>query len=459
MKQKAAAGLLLAGILCVFAVSALPDARPVEVSGSADPAGTQETASAHLSDYISEGDNVITALSGAEQPEALIPFAVGDRYALADQNAVPVTDAVYDRVKLLTTSSGTLWALYEGNTVTAVSPNGELIFPPASGKLRVWDDQYLALTRTDGTTELYQTDGTRLTVLDGRPHSCEDGVLVSKNTDGSWSLTDTDSWETILVPNVRRIGAFSGGTALVKQDAGRWGVIDTDGQITIFPGVIHLWDSRGGYFLAKHAGGTYGVLNADGETVLPFTNTRAAVCSEDLPIYQLWSADGTCTVRNVQSKQSIRLPGGFDGQKLTAWPNHYFSFTAQSGEVLLFDDLGTMEFPAGTTLTELTDSLLIAGDAAGVSVVNLEQAITSKAVDGCYTASDGLADPDGASLVLTDAQTGLAGICGTDGKMVLDMEYEWIRPTGGGLFSVQTDGSCGLVDARGEWVLRLTAAD
>lgn len=459
MKQKAAAGLLLAGILCVLAVSALPDARPVEGSGSADPAGTQETVSAHLSDYISEGDNVITALSGAEQPEVLIPFAVGDRYALADQNAVPVTDAVYDRVELLTTSSGTLWALYEGNTVTAVSPGGELIFPPAVGKLRVWNDQYLALTRTDGTTELYQTDGTRLTVLDGRPHSCEDGVLVSKNTDGSWSLTDTDSWETILVPNVRRIGAFSGGTALVKQDAGRWGVIDTDGQITIFPGVIHLWDSRDGYFLAKRVGGTYGVLNADGETVLPFSYTRAAVCSEDLPIYQLWSADGTCTVRNVQSKQSIRLPSSFDGQKLTAWPNHYFSFTAQSGEVLLFDDLGTMEFPAGTTLTELTDSLLIAGDAAGVSVVNLEQAITSKAVDGCYTASDGLADPDGASLVLTDAQTGLAGICGTDGKMVLDMEYEWIRPTGGGLFSVQTDGSCGLVDSRGEWVLRLTAAD
>ena len=118
-----------------------------------------------------------------------------------------------------------------------------------------------------------------------------------------------------------------------------------------------------------------------------------------------------------------------------------------------------MEFPAGTTLTGLTDSLLIAGDAATVSVVNLEQAVTSKAVDGCFTDSDGLTDPDGASLLLTDAQTGLSGICGTDGKMVLDMEYEWIRPTGGGLFSVQTDGSCGLVDARGEWVLRLTAAD
>lgn len=412
-----------------------------------------------LSDYISEGDSVITALSGEDEWNALIPFAVGDRYALADQDAVPVTDAVYDHVELLTTSSGTLWALYKGNEVTAVSETGALIFPPAAGSLRVLEHQYLVFTRTDGTTELYQLDGTRLAVLNGKPHSCQNGVLVSKNTDGSWSLTDTDSWETVTVTDVRRIGAFSGGAALVKQASNRWGVIDADGQITIFPGVIHLWDSRDGYLLAKRSDGTYGVLNAGGETVLPFSYCRACVCSEDLPIYQLWTTDGSCTVRNVKSKQSIRLPSAFDGQKLTAWPNHYYSFTADSGELLLFDDLGTITFPVGTEIIKLTDRLLIAEDASSISIINLEDGVQSKKIDGSFTASDSLIDPDGSRLTVTDPQTGLQGICNTDGKMVLDMEYEWIRPTGGGLFSVQTDGTCGLVDARGGWKLQLTASD
>ena len=459
MKRKATAALLLAGMLCVFALSALPDAEQTEPSGSAEPSELQETQSAQLSDYISEGDSVITALSGTEKPDSLIPFAVGDNYALADQDAVPVTDAIYDRVELLSTSSDTFWALYRENEVTCIRENGELIFPPAEGELTILDDQYLSYTHSDGITELYQLDGTRLTILDGKPHSCQNGILVAKNTDGSWSLTNTDTWESMTVSDIRRIGSFSGGVALVKQSSDRWGVIDETGQITIFPGVIHLWDSRDGYLLAKRSDGTYGVLNADGETVLPFSYTRASVCSEDLPIYQLWTADGKCTVRNVKSKQSIRLPSAFDGQELTAWPNHYYSFESASGEVLLFDDLGTMEFPVGTTLTKLTDTLLTAGDPVSLSIVSLSEGMQSKAIDGNYVPFDGLADPSGTYLVLSDPKTGLQGIASIQGKLVLDMEYEWIRPTGDGLFSVQTDGCCGLVDSRGDWKLRLAAAD
>ncbi|MDO5548166.1 MAG: WG repeat-containing protein [Eubacteriales bacterium] len=455
MKKKAAAALLLAGMLCVLALAILPKTDKPDPSGSADPTETQENEQVTLSDYITAGDSVVTALDSGTSISRLIPFAVNGRYALANQDAVPVTDAIYNQVELLSADSGTFWALYEDDQVTCVSETGELIVPPTAGTLKLLDEQYLSCTKPDGTTNLYQTDGSLVAALNGKPHSCQDGVLVSKNTDGTWSLTDTSTWESVTVSDIRRIGTFSDGIAIVKLAARNWGLIDKTGEITPLPGMVRLWDVCDGYILAKDSQGAYGVLTTEGTIVLPFEYYRAKVCSDDLPIYQLWTADGECIVRNVKSKQSIRLPSAFDGQKLTAWPNHYYSFRSNTGMLILFDDLGRLELPGETDLVLHNDTLLVACDGAQFSTIRLSEGTQGKSLSGRYLSIDGLTDPDMAYLAFSDTQTGLQGICDSSGKLVLEAEYDWIRPTGSGLFAAEQGEVCGLVDSRGRWQLCL----
>lgn len=455
MKKKAAAVLLLAGMLCVCALAVLPRTDEPDLSGSAKPTEMQEDEQKTLSDYITAGDSVVTALDSSQSISQLIPFSVNGRYALANQDMAPVTDAIYDQVEMLPVESGILWALYEDEQVTCVSETGELIVPPTSGTLKLLDEQYLSCTKPDGTTEIYLTDGSLAVTLDGKPHSCQNGVLVSKNTDGTWSLTDTSSWNSVTVSDIRRIGAFADGFAIVKLSAHSWGLIDETGEITRTPDVVHLWDVCSGYILAKDSSGAYGVLNTDGATVLPFEYSRAQVCSNDLPIYQLWTSDGECIVRNVKSKQSIRLPSEFDGQELTVWTNHYYSFVSDKGTLILFDDLGKMEFPRGTVLYQQNDNLMIACNGANTSIVRLNDGTKTKPLGGIYLPTDGLTDPDRSYSVLEDSQTGLQGIYDSNGKLVVDMEYDWIRPTGNELFAAEQDNLCGLIDSRGRWKLCL----
>jgi hypothetical protein len=453
MKKKATAALLLFGMLCVFALTLVPETAKPDPTGSAEPIETTENEPAVLSDYIEKGDSIVTALEADPSISQLIPFSVNGYYALANQDAIPVTDAIYDRVEMLSTESEILWVLYTDDQFTCVSETGDLIIPPTEGTVKLLDEQYLSCTASNGTTDIYLTNGKLVMQLDGKPHSCQDGILVAKNNDDTWSLTDTSSWQSVTVSNIRRIGSFSNGFAIVKISAHNWGVIDTAGEITRIPNVTRLWNVCDGYILAKNNQNSYGVISIDGTVVLPFEYRRANICSDELPIYQLWTYDGNCVVRNVKSKQSIRLPDEFNGEKLTAWSNHYYSFLTKDETLILFDDLGKLEFSSSSILYQQNENLMVACENSEFSIIRLEQGTQTKSINGRYLPSDGISDPAQSYLIAEDSQTGLQGVYDSSGKLMLDMEYDWIRPVSDNLFAVEQDNLCGLIDSRGRWKL------
>ena len=443
--------LLTLGLLCGCA-----PVTQTETGETTPGEQTEETEQTRerLTDYVEQG----TALAAGEQVDGgVIPFAVGEYYALANLDGEPVTDAVYDHIKkkYLSEQDEVLWILRQGDRRTCVNENGKVLLETDSGTISVLDDQYLCWKKDDGTSMIYSLQGTQLAALDGQPKSCSDGVMVSQDDEGNWYLTDTSEWTTQETEKVRKIGTFCDRYACVRISKKVWGLMDANGSITRLTGIQWMDDVRGAYVLAKDRSGRYGILNTRGQTELEFEYSDGQPCSEDTPIYQLWDEEGECVVRNVKTRQSVRLPDIFDGQELTSWPNHYFSFTAEDGSVVLFDDLGTVVLEPDTELYLQKSDRMIACSADGYVVLDLAEGSRGKLQESRYLPSKGMAAQGDSYFTVQDEETGLQGICHSDGAQVLPAEYEWVRYAGNNLFAVRTDGLSGLVDSKGNWVLCL----
>ncbi|MGN1015211.1 MAG: WG repeat-containing protein [Butyricicoccus sp.] len=454
MKKQAAAMLLTLGLLCGCAPAAQTQTGETETATPEEQTAVAEQTPKQLTDYVEEG----TALEAGEQVEGgIVPFSVGERYALANGDGEPVTDTVYDHVKKkrLSGQKEILWILRQGDQRTCVDEEGTVLLVTESGTISVLDDQYLCWNKEDGTSEIYSLDGALLTELAGQPESCSDGVLVSCDEEGNWYLTDTSEWMTQQTETVRKIGTFCDNYASVRISKKTWGLMDSAGSVIRLSGIRWMDEVNGAYVLAKDRSGQYGILNTRGQTELAFEYSNAQSCSEEAPIYQLWDENGECVVRNVKTRQTVRLPDSFDGQELSIWPNHYFSFTAEDGSVVLFDDLGKEVFDPDTELYLQQDNRMIACSADGYAVLNLEEGSRSKVQEGQYLVPKGIAAQGDSYFTVQDEETGLQGICDSDGVQVLPMEYDWIRFSGGNLFAVRAEGRSGLVDSKGNWVLCL----
>lgn len=453
LKKRAAALILALGLLSGCAPAQQGETtEQTQAQGSAIQGNSEALEMTALSDYVNKGTTIADAASAGSFEDVALPVAVGDAYAAAGAEGTPVTDAQYDRVKVLTADTRKIWVFYRGKQFTCLSEEGDVLLEGKGGTISLLEDSYLVWKKPNGISVVFAPNGTQLTRVRGEVTSATGGVLVSQSKK-NWYLTNTETWVSTKVSHVKSIGAFYKGYASVQLYKGAWGIMDDKGDVISLTDVSWLDQVCGGYILAKNQAGLYGVLTVAGEQAIPFTYAEANHCGDDTPIYQFWMADGTCTVRNVKTDQSIRLPRKFDGEELTAWPHNYFSFTEADGTIVLFDDLGTMELSAGTKLKEWDEDTLVACDGATTALVYLDNGTMTKQQDGIYVKNNGISRGETDYLTISDPETGLQGIWNTEGKQVLDAEYDWIRPVGNGLFSAKKSGGCGLVDSKGKWTV------
>lgn len=446
MKKLTAAMLLL--VLCACGVT--EQQTPAE-KGSA--ALQSEVQLEQLSDYVEPGTNLVDALEGQHKNSAIVPFAVGESYAIADSQGIPITDAVYDTVELIEADDQLFWVLQEGKRVTCVSQKGELVIERKKGSVTVLQEQYIALEKANGRCEILRSDGTTAAKLDGQVYSCESDTIVWRDEQKHWYLTDANTWKTIPVEGVRRIGRFSGNYATVKLTKTSWGVVDRSGVVTPIPDAAWLSNVRGGYLLGRDLSGACGVWSAKGKEAVPFDYRKGKPCSDTLPLYQLWDEDGDCVVKNVATGQKMRVPRSFDGQELTVWPDLYYSFVQEDGTVVLFDDLGTLELPAQAELFALGEDTVGVCDGKTYSLIHLSEGEQTREWDGNLLPVQEINYKE--QLFVVENTEGKQGICNRNGKLVIDPEYDWIRATADNWFAVRQDGVCGLIDESGEWIIQL----
>lgn len=453
LKKQVAALILALGLLGGCAPTTQGETTDkTQAQGSAIQGDSDATEMTKLSDYAKKGTSIADAAEAGSFDGIALPVAVGDTYAAVGADGTPVTDALYDRVKVLATTEKKIWVFYHGKRFTCLSTKGDLLLEGKGGKVSMVDDTYLVWEKANGVSEIFALNGTKLTRVEGKVTSATGGVLVSKSGK-HWYLTNTETWVTQKVPQMKTITAFYKGYASAQTTDGTWGILNSKGELTALADVTWMDAVCGGYILAQDSAGLYGVLTTGGEEAVSFTYAKANACGENAPIYQLWMADGTCTVRNVKTDQSIRLPRKFDGEELTAWPHNYFSFTEPDGTIVLFDDLGTMELSAGTELKEWDEDTLVACDGATTALVYLDDGTMTKQRDGVFVKNSGISHGQTDYLTISDPETGMQGIWNMEGKEQLATEYDWIRPVGNGLFAAKKSGGCGLVDTKGRWTV------
>lgn len=451
--------VVMLGMLCGCGAEQINN--PEETQGSAAVQRPEDDVTA-LTDYVTEGASIEDA--DAEDIDEIVPFEVNGRFAIADESGEPITDAIYDRVECLEAGDETYWALYDENGVTCVDSQGAVIASGEGQTAELMDEQYIVLHGEDETGEssVYSLNGVLLAESKGLATSCSDGVMVSRREGkkrSRWYITDLETGERTRVKKVREIGEFSGGYATVHIAKRRWGIIDSEGSVTELLNIVKMQGFHQGYTIAKNADGLYGVINASGKAVIPFEYTDGSVCNEEQAIFQLWAEDGTSIIRNVRTDQKVGVPGSYDGEELVSWPDHYYSYTDDDGELILFDDLMKIELGTDTELYEWSEEALIAQSSEGVSVIDLSRGSQSKELDAEYADSSDFDAQSEDYFTVQDSATGKQGICSRTGKLVLDMEYDWIRPTTGGYFAAEQDGYSGLIDEDGAWVLKIHDAE
>ncbi len=460
LKKRVAAFVLALGLLggCTPAQQGNTEGSGPLISEPVSQGESQKAEMTVLSEYVSKGTTIVDAAEKDAFDGSVVPVSVGNSYAAADSSGIPVTDTIYDRVKALPTEEKTIWIFYRGEEQTCISDQGVVLLERTGGTISLCGETYLVWKAEDGTSEVFALDGTLLAALDGKVKSCDGGILVSKGQD-VWYLTDTKTWVTKEVSGVENVTPFYKGCATVQISKKSWGLIDEEGSITVLSDISWMDRVRGNYILAKNESEAYGVVTTEGKEAVPFSYVDAQACSEDVPIYQLWTEDGNCSVRNVKTDQTIRLPDSFDGEALTIWPDNYFSFTQDDGTIVLFDDLGTIELDVGTELTmHHSEDVLVACDGETVTLISLNDGTMTKKQDGIYVKNKGMSKGQTDYLTVSDPETGLQGIWDTNGREILPMEYDQICATGNGLFAAKQGDGCGLVNSKGKWTVYMAEA-
>ena len=91
------------------------------------------------------------------------------------------------------------------------------------------------------------------------------GGLAQVKKDGKWGFVDT-SGQIIVIPQFDWVWSFSEGFAMVQKDR-KWGLIDISGQIVVTPQFDAVWDFSKGFALV-YKDGKLGFVDTSGQIVV-----------------------------------------------------------------------------------------------------------------------------------------------------------------------------------------------
>ena len=291
--------------------------------------------------------------------------------------------------------------------------------------------------------------------ISGEVVSCADGIVVSRQIGDSgttWYLSDSETAKQITSLAAVSVSAFSEGSASVQLSETEWGFIDAEGTVTRTE-AVWMDATCEGYALAQDSAGKYGVLETTGEIAVPFDYSRGVRCGEAHPLYQLWEDDETCQVISASKGQKLDLPKDLNAQQLVVLPDNYFAYTDEEGCTVIFDDLKRVALKEKAELYQ-QGAYLIADEAGGYQIFSMEDRKASGVISSYrYVVPEQQAAAEDDVFTIEDPNTGLQGIGNVNGRLVLRAEYDSIYSVGGSYFAAVRDGWSGIVDSSGDWVV------
>ena len=380
------------------------------------------------------------------------------RYALADSAGECITTPVYTSVERMNCQNNLIWVMHEqgengADRVSCAAQDGSWMLGPFDGTIRVMDTN-IFLERKDSThTIVYDSNGKIIGQVAGRVTSCSDGIIVSyEGTSGPWHISSASTAKEFAVVQAKHVGRFFNDSATVQITDTLWGFCDKKGKITTTT-ASWIEDCYAGYALAKDANKRYGVLSTSGKEIAPYEYVNGVHCSDTLPIYQLWTDEQECMVLSAKSNQKLMLPEDLQAQTLIALPENHFAYVNENGNTSIFDDLNDTELTGNAGFYQQGRYIVAAYD-EGCQLFSMDQNKAGKLLDYNYILPPHEAGHEDTVFTAEDPATGLQGIADTNGKLVLDMEYDRIFSIDGSYFFAVQNGWSGIVDANGDWIVR-----
>ena len=150
---------------------------------------------------------------------------------------------------------------------------------------------------------------------------------------------------------------------------------------------------------------------------------------------------------------TLIFPAAAAGPDLIALPENHFAYVNENGHTSIFDDLNDTEL-AGKAGFYQQGRYIVAVYEEGCQLFSMDQNKAGKLLEYNYILPPQDAGHDDAVFTAEDPRTGLQGIAGTNGKLVLDMEYDRIYSIDGSYFFAVQNGWSGIVDGNGDWIVR-----
>ena len=420
----------------------------------------------------------------------LYPYSVSESACLIDAAGNVYAEDGYYSITTVISNSGLrrfIAIRIEGEEMRSylLDERGNPLTDGACEYIDLQDDD-LIFSRSDGLQGAYGWNG-EILVEPEYMTLCAvgDGSYLALRND-RWEIKDGQAerlWpgrnpESVILGdgNVTYLGFFHGGVAEASVYDGEdtlCGLIDAEGKWRVPPVYSYVYSAGSEYYIACQDGKS-GMLDSDGRIVLPIIYDEITTGSDaaelkclvaeldgvatvddvrtmeklfDVRDMDYYWFDNFCTSLNVRNTdgETMRIYG-LDGRLISQSDSNRADVTTLTGDRFLTCDYDTYEY----SLTDSQGHVLLSGIGmpycvAGEDGVCALTVYTSRVVDTEY------------GYAMLDWHQGRYGLYDLDGHEILPPKYDSIRQVCQGLYAVIRGPWYGVVNARGEWILRRSA--
>lgn len=234
-----------------------------------------------------------------------------------------------------------------------------------------------------------------------RLHSSKPNAIIRPNM--NWKLMDTTG-TFVSQQDFRRIATFSEGFAKFKNNKGRYGYLNKQGQVAMPATYIKAEDFQAGKAVVWEAYNKTGVLDSSGQLTMPLIHDKILAYSQGLALLKKRNSGYCYLNENAQAQTPVlyRSAKPFNGQLALVKPK---------------DKWGIINTKGLTILSDKYDAISDFKEGAATVTINK-----------------------------------FWGIVNDQGEVLLEPIYEQIEEVSNGLFRVEKANQIGYINKEGAWV-------
>lgn len=337
------------------------------------------------------------------------------------------------------------WGAISSNGELVVEPEHDYLFPFVNGIAVVRKGSY-----RDGKRAYMEADGTLLTGFDFDRAYYFFGPLAVVYIDGKEGYIDRDGRSVTKKPYTYAED-FRGEYALVREGSwseGAWGAVDSEGKLSIplaYDWLGHTSDP--GTFIYRSEG-AHGLIDGTGKVITPALYENLYSSGEYLVGVQ--RAEGLAHYLILSVDGAVMFQPADDALQIRSISNGYATIYSSGKHGLVRIDGTRLIEPRFDALYIITEDLVATGAGAGRNRrYGIMEATGREIVSPQLEWVPFFGDGDLAII----RQEARLGFLNQAGQVVVEPQYDSVRPFTEGMAAVQKDGRWGFINEYGETVI------